>query len=423
MLNVVEAFSGIGSQAKALKNLKIPHEIVATIEWNIYAICAYDFIHNGKQDISPYLCMNKEELVSRLYKLNLSIDGKNPLSISSIRMMSEDALRRILCAIDRNKNLVNIKNVKGDDLPAEIDLLTYSFPCQDLSVCGSWHGNMSGIDRNVKNSSGMLWEVERILKERKILGMKIPRFLLMENVSNILSKLHRENFRSWQNYLESIGYYNQVYTLNAMDFGIPQRRIRTFMLSVFCENEYIMEKVHNYFLQHNLQGKRIRQLEPLKKFLRTDYSNPVYKKEADESHPNDTPSRRKIFQENEIIFDGKDTYAETVNTLTTKQDRNPNSGLIIYKSKAKNKSRYRYLTPRECFLLMGFEECDFQAVIDNNFKVNSNRYFFSREGLEKLAGNSIVVSVLEEIFKQLVDINEQVLNRRSVSCSNIACGM
>ena len=109
-----------------------------------------------------------------------------------------------------------------------------------------------------------------------------------------------------------------------------------------------------------MQGKRIRQLEPLKKFRETDYSNPVYKKKRMKvirmiHHP------EEIFQENEIIFDGKDTYAETVNTLTTKQDRNPNSGLIIYKAK-QNKSQK--VSTQECFLLMGFEECDFQAVID-----------------------------------------------------------
>lgn len=406
MLQVIEAFSGIGSQAKALKNLNVPHKIIATIEWDIYAICAYDLIHNGSQDISPYLKLNKDELVNCLSSLNLSMGGKNPASSISLKMMSEDALRRILCAIERTHNLVNITNVKGADLPFHIDLLTYSFPCQNLSVCGSWHGCMSGIDRNVKNSSGMLWEVERILKERKDLGLKMPRFLLMENVSNILSKVNRKNFGEWQNYLETLGYYNQVYTLNATDFGIPQRRVRTFMISVFCENMFVKKEVQNFFNAHDLQGKMIRPLEPLENYLRTDYNNIIYKKEADASQPNDTPSRKKIFQDNEILLDKNNVFAKTANTLTTKQDRNPNSGVIFYKTNVKGKSQYRYLTPRECFLLMGFDEKDFQAIIDNNFKFNSNRYFFNRERLEKLAGNSIVVNVLEEIFKQIIEIDE-----------------
>lgn len=418
MLQVIEAFSGIGSQAKALKNLNIQHRIVATIEWDIHAICAYDFIHNGVQDISPYMILKKDELVKCLSSFNLSIDGKNPASDKFFKMMSEDALRHILCAINRTNNLVNITNVRGEDLPKNIDLLTYSFPCQDLSVCGSWHGYMSGIDRNVKNRSGMLWEVERILKERNAVDFSMPRLLLMENVSNILSKLHKMNFKEWQKCLESLGYYNQVYTLNAMDFGIPQRRVRTFMLSVYCKNETVREKVHNYFSRHNLQDKQYRTLAHLKGYLKTDYSNPIYKKEADESNPNDTPSRKKIYHDNEIVFDGESKYAETVNTLTTKQDRNPNSGIVIYPNRVKGKSKYRYLTPRECFLLMGFKEQDFQSVSDNNFKINAKRYFFSRERLEKMAGNSIVVNVLEELFKQLVEIDEKILCKHNNSNYN-----
>lgn len=423
MLHVIEAFSGIGSQAKALKNLKIPYKIDATIEWDIYAICAYDFIHNGMQDISPYSDLTKEDLVNRLSSLKLSIDGKNPASDITFKMMSEDALKHILCAIERTNNLVNITNVKGKDLPEHIDLLTYSFPCQDLSVCGSWHGNMSGIDRKVKNRSGMLWEVERILKERDSLGLRMPRFLLMENVSNILSKLHKDNFKEWQKYLENLGYFNKVYTLNAMDFGIPQRRIRTFMLSVYCKDISVKEEVNNYFLQHDLQGKQLRALVPLKNYLRTDYNIPLYKREADESQPNDTPSRRKIYRDNEIVFDGESNFAETVNTLTTKQDRNPNSGIVIYPNHVSGKSQYRYLTPRECFLLMGFDEQDYQSVIDNNFKVNSRRYFFNREGLEKMAGNSIVVNVLEEIFKQFIEIHDQILCEQRVLTYNLSSSL
>ena len=96
---------------------------------------------------------------------------------------------------------------------------------------------MSGIDRNAHNRSGMLWEVERILKEYVTLGKKLPNFLLMENVSNILSEAHRHNFKEWQDYLSSIGYVNQVYTLNAVNFGIPQTRERTYMISVLANTK------------------------------------------------------------------------------------------------------------------------------------------------------------------------------------------
>lgn len=410
MLKVVETFSGIGSQSKALEKLGIKFEILAIVEWDINAIYAYDIIHHGKQNLSPYNNFDKTELIEKLMWYTLSSDGKKPINDRSLKMMSSDALRRILCAIERSKNLVNIVDVKGKSLPDEIDLLTYSFPCQDLSVCGAWHGNMSGIDRNANNRSGMLWEVERIIKERVELNMRLPRFLLMENVSNILSPTHKDNFKEWTDYLENIGYINKIYTLNATDFGIPQKRVRTYMLSVFSDDIYESELINKYLIDNDLEKSKSMKMRPLSDFLRTDYdSNTIYRDEADWAQRNDTPSRRKIFDENEILFDGEKTIKVKIKTLTTKQDRNPTSGLIVYDSGNVGKANYRNLTPRECFLLMGFEERDYQKLMDNNFKVNHSRDFLTREKLEKMAGNSIVVNVLESIFKQVDEINNSIL--------------
>jgi DNA (cytosine-5)-methyltransferase 1 len=74
---------------------------------------------------------------------------------------------------------------------------------------------MDGIDRNAHNRSGMLWEVERILKERVEEKLNLPKFLLMENVSNIQNNRNKKNFEEWKKYLDEIGYYNKVYTLNS----------------------------------------------------------------------------------------------------------------------------------------------------------------------------------------------------------------
>jgi len=269
---------------------------------------------------------------------------------------------------------------------------------------------MSGINRDANNRSGMLWEVERILKERNEANMKLPKFLLMENVSNILSATHRENFQEWKDFLTKLGYENQVYTLNAMDFGIPQHRVRTYMLSVFCKHKKKRKKVRTYFEQHPLEHRVIRELQPLQNYLRTDYSVPTYAVEADASNPNDTPSRAKIYNDNEVVLTISGTYAKSVNTLTTKQDRNPCSGVIDYPLAAPGKAKYRNLTPRECFMLMGFSETDYEAVINNDFAVNARRNFFAAEKLIKMAGNSIVVSVLEEIFKQADEIDKTILS-------------
>ncbi len=409
MLRVIETFSGIGSQAKALKNINAEHQIVATVEWDINATYAYDIIHNGPQNLERYMEFDKNELIERLMKYTISYDGKKPLLVNTLKTMSTEALRRFLAAIDRTNNFVSITDVKAINLPDDIDLLTYSFPCQDLSICGSWHGNTSGIDREANNRSGMLWEVERILKEYVALGKRLPKFLLMENVSNILSNTHRHNFKEWQDYLEDIGYTNEVYTLNSANFGIPQKRIRTYMLSVYCVDSVGIERLKEYLEENNLEERQPKLLQSLQSFFRLDYTNLQYKYEADISNPNYTPSRQKIYKENLKLFDGQNTSYEAVNTITTKQDRNPNSGLLRYIGTSDDKAPYRNLTPRECFLLMGFDEKDFQLLMDNDFFVKSNHKFFTRDKLIRMAGNSIVVDVLEEIFKQVIFINDNII--------------
>ncbi len=413
MLKVVELFSGIGSQAKALKNIGIDYEITYTADWDINAMIAYDLIHNGTQDLDKYKNMTKQELVQSLSGYTLSLDGKKPSTPKNIKDLNEDVLKRVLCAIRRSNNLVNITDVKGQDLPNKIDLLTYSFPCQDLSLAGNWHGNRSGIDRNAHNRSGMLWEVERILKERISERMELPRFLLMENVSNILSDRHKDNFKEWTDYLEEIGYLNQIYTLDASKFGIPQKRVRTYMISVLVENnETLKRRVKNYFKENNLENDRyvktlnIKEIK-LKECLRIDYTKEKYRMEADMCQPNDTPSRKDIYEFNTKIYQNRKVVTKTVPTVTTKQDRHPNSGVIDYYNGKEEKSKFRYLTPRECFLLMGFEEKDYDNIVNNNFEYRK-RPFFNIEKLNRMAGNSIVVNVLEEIFKQVDYINDLI---------------
>lgn len=422
MFKVIETFSGIGSQAKALENIGIKHEILCTADWDINAIIAYDLIHNGKQDLKKYEKMSKEEMQNKLSKYTLSMNGKKPATEMAIKGMNSEVLKRLLSAIERTNNLVSITDIKGKDLPSDVDLLTYSFPCQDLSVAGFWHGNKGGIDRDAHNRSGMLWEVERILKERASEKLSLPKFLLMENVSAILTERHRKNFEEWQDYLKSIGYYNKIYTLNASNFGIPQKRVRTYMISIFTNSDIQKEKqIDRYFNEHDLEKKEylkkiIKKSKNLKDdILKLNYKNKQYKMEADECQPNDTQSRREIYQNNDILYTNKKVNNIIVSTVTTKQDRHPNSGLIDYKSEDSTKSKYRYLTPRECFLLMGFDEEDYQRIIDNNFKSRKNEMFFSRDKLYKMAGNSIVVNVLEEIFKQIIQIEEEILEENQIN--------
>lgn len=417
MFRVIETFSGIGSQAKALERVGVEYSIVNTADWDINAILAYCMIHKGKIDIDKYSEISDTEVIDTLKTLTLSADGKKPINEKTFNRLPMDLKRRIYAAIKETNNLVSITDVKGEHIPENIDLFTYSFPCQDLSLCGCWHGNKSGISRDAENRSGMLWEVERILLEMSEQRRELPRFLVMENVTNILSKTHEKDFSEWKENLQNLGYYNKIYRLNSRNFGIPQKRERAYMVSVLCGgDEDIEAAVHQYFEEHNLEGdeaERLRQRRLLlKDILCLDYTNPQYKAEADASKPNDTPSRKDILRDNDMLFDGKTINEIYVNTVTTKQDRNPNSGLITYHNYARNKAKWRYLTPRECFKLMGFDESDFEKVIFDNPQVTKNRKLYSTEKLIKLAGNSIVVDVLEAIFRQIIDINRDILGER-----------
>lgn len=422
MLRVFETFSGVGSQAKALRNTGIDHEIIATADWDVSAIIAYDLIHNGQYDLTILEGYTDKDIDDQLDQYSLSLTGKLPSTKKSVRHMNNELKRLLLSAIIRSNNMVNMTIIKGSDVPNDIDLLTYSFPCQDLSLCKFWHGDVRGIDRNAQSRSGMLWEVERILQEMYEAGRQLPRFLLMENVSAILNTLNKKNFNEWKSILEGLGYVNIIYRLNAKDFGIPQNRERAYMISVRHDGDIKKSnEISEFFNElNNIQlpiftQQAMRRDIRLKDILKLDYNIPAYRIEADESQPNDTESRRRIYETNVHLLDEHGYPLDiVVNTVTTKQDRHPNSGVIDYNCKS-NGASFRYLTPRECFLLMGFDEADYQILVDNNVPKNKRSMLFSRDKLIKLAGNSIVVDVLECLFKLIDKANRTIMEREEVA--------
>lgn len=167
-LKLIELFAGIGSQTQALKNIGVPHEVVAISEIDKYAIQSYEAIHG---------------------KVN---------------------------------NMGDIRAIK--ELPSA-DMWTYSFPCQDISVAGKGAGIKEGT------RSGLLFEVERLLKVAAENG-NLPKYLLLENVKNLVSKKFRADFDSWLFCLSELGYTNYWKVLNAKDYGIPQNRERVFCVSI-----------------------------------------------------------------------------------------------------------------------------------------------------------------------------------------------
>ncbi len=200
MLKVIELFAGIGAQAQALKESGVDFEITAISEIDKYAIEVYKALHG---DV---------------------------------------------------KNLGDITKI--DKIP-HADLWTYSFPCTDISISG----RMKGFDRGSNTGSSLLWEVQRLLERSKDEN-ELPRFLLMENVKNIVSKRFMPLFNEWLEYLECLGYKNFYQVLNAKDYGVPQNRERCFMISVrdfdgefiFPEKEELTVKLGD-LLEENVDEK------------------------------------------------------------------------------------------------------------------------------------------------------------------------
>ena len=392
--------------------------VEAIVEWEIGALYAYDIIHNGPQNLNSYRHHTKDSIIKILSKYNLSNDGKEVLSARSISSMSMLQLKSILAAIDRTNNKVDITKVRANDLP-DSDLLTYSFPCQDLSVSGYWHKNEGGINRDANNRSTLLWQIERLLKEYSQSNKELPQFLLMENVSNILSDKHRDNFKEWCEFLEKLGYVNQIYTLDSRNFGVPQTRVRTYMISVLAKNNDIVRNVKSFFESKNLEKIKMPQekIEDISNYLRLNYDNKIYRQEAIESTPTLTPSREKILELNPVLAeDNIPINSKYARTITTKQDRHPNSGIILYNKNILTpvNKKYRNLTPRECFLLMGFDESSFDLLMKNNIKFANDRKILTNAKLIRLAGNSIVVPVLESIFEQMMEIKNTILTKESL---------
>lgn len=169
-INVVTTFSGYDSQCLALRKAKIPFNLVAWSEIDKYAIKAHDALFPEYSD----------------------------------------------------RNLGDICQVDWSGIKDEIDLFTYSSPCQDFSNAGLRRGGLEGSGTR----SSLLWEV------KKAIMAKHPRILMMENVKNLVSTKFLPTFQKWLDWLGEQGYTNFWEVLNAKDYGIPQNRERVFVISL-----------------------------------------------------------------------------------------------------------------------------------------------------------------------------------------------
>lgn len=445
-IRLIELFAGIGSQAKALKNLGVDFEHYRICEFDKYAVASYNAVHGTNFETSD---------ITKITAKDLGI-------------------------VDTDKYCY---------------IMTYSFPCQDLSNAGLGKGMAKGSGTR----SGLLWEVERLLDECE----NLPQVLLMENVPQVIGQNNIQHFAKWIEKLEQLGYKNKWQVLNAKDYGIPQNRERCFMVSILGDyyydfpktipltlrlkdvlekkvdkKYYLSEKTIKYFIKHTQEsiekcnGFRFEPTEgnviaksvltkngsrPCDNFIKenayrfyeqafetvekNDCENggtiDAFNKKVNKSGYSPTVTTRPDgFKPAILVYDGYNQSirkdSTTVGTLTRncgadlKRNRqgiieNCDVRLFQYGHgylppgeinsdvfptvRESNTARYnnailqngdvrvRKLTPKECWRLMGFEDKD----IDNAIAIG-----MSNAQLYKQAGNSIVVNVLMAIFKEML---------------------
>lgn len=326
-MKLLSLFSGIGAYEKALSNVGIEYDLVNYCEWDTEVSRAYSVLHNTNQ----------------------------------------------------SKNLGDIKKVDEKEVP-DHDLMTYSFPCQDLSVALPDGQGFTG------SRSSMLNEALRVANYKR------PKYLLSENVPNMLSRRNLEGFHDMLEKLNEIGYNNYYTTLDAKHFQLPQERKRVFVVSI----------------RKDVDDVKFTFPSPRPTTPRTS----SWWEFLDISETRDLTNRQRrmvnvakgINKDDTIKFEGKVQFDKAVITLRQSglrfqaNDHHPtvtsyygrgggNFTILAHEGKIGG------ITPKQCLQLMGFDEEDYTKLVDNKF---SNSYIY------QMAGNSVAVPVLEDIFKNLL---------------------
>jgi DNA (cytosine-5)-methyltransferase 1 len=312
-LKIISLFSGYGTQELALKYSGIKYRNVANCDILKSANEAYDSLHTTEQG-----------------------------------------------------NLGDVSKVDETTFP-HCDFLTYSFPCQDISISGV----QRGIEKGTR--SGLLYEVERIVEHNK------PKFLLMENVKNLVSKNHIKKFNDYIEKLNSLGYGSAWMVLNGADFGCPQNRERVFMFSVLGESS--LEVSNKMMGVHNLKKERI----PMKSFIDTTADSSLF---ITPPYEINTPKLNSVCK---MIARRSDIKYDQTRRIYSIEGCSPclttsGSPQIMLDDK-----KIRTLTAREGYRFMGVKDEDIDNLLTTSLTTKQH---------VALAGNSICVPVMQAIFEQ-----------------------
>lgn len=252
-ITMIELFSGIGAQERALRQLGLPYDVINTCDCDANAVLSYAAMRwDLEKEMETFEFPSQDKMIEELQAKNLGYDfqsGKHGIT----KRTPINKLKQYYIADKLSSNLGDISKV--NKLPYA-DIVTYSFPCTDLSVAGKGEGMVNKCDAcghswpidfsnaeealvcpncgaTVSSStrSGLLGQVQRLLSVAKE-NDTLPKYLLLENVKNLVGKKFKPQFDAWLKWLDSIGYNTYWKVLNAKNFSIPQNRERIFAISI-----------------------------------------------------------------------------------------------------------------------------------------------------------------------------------------------
>lgn len=344
-MKLLSLFSGIGAFEKAISNLNIPYELVGYSEIDKYASRSYSAIHN----------------VSELL------------------------------------NLGDITKIDETTLSKDVDLITYGFPCQDISLAGKQKGLFN--EDGTQTRSGLFFEALRIIKETQ------PKIAIAENVKNLTSKRFSEQFSIVLSGLEEAGYNNYWQVLCAKDYGLPQKRERVFIVSIRKDiddgsfsfaDPITLNKTFIDLQEIDVDDKYYLPLPSQYK----NVSERFFRQAIETLKENNCSVGNTIDAFNKKVGNG-----EYCPTLTTRPEGFKTAILIV--SKKNNELCARKITPLECWRVQGFSDKDYYKALS----------IVGERKLYKQAGNSIAVSVIEHgILRNLMKYFIEFTNDGCVDC-------
>ena len=411
---------------------------IATSEIDHYALTSYAAVHCGLNDdlIEEYDYPPVDKMIKEFSDMNIGYDFKKKKEKDWTKYRTGKRLKELkkyyLASVLQN-NLGDISRVS--ELPYA-DLWFYSFPCTDVSIAGE----QKGLSKKSNTRSGLLWEVERLLKT-SISQNRNPDYLCMENVKNLVGKNHINDFKLWLKTLDDCGYNTYYSVINAKNCGIPQNRERVFAISIKKEidlGNFTFPKPFDNglrllnFLEDTVDDKYYISEERAKNFKCTDQTftkniiGTIKEKQksigqrdniynpagfistllsTDYKGAKMTPcivngNANKLIKEYELSGGKWDKKFDHQKRCYSIYGISPTlitySGVghvaKIVEGSINNNVVIRTLTPKEYFLLMGFTETDFDTV---------KRIGLSDTQLYKIAGNGIVTNCVQLLFEHL----------------------